>query len=72
MTAWCDKVPFVNRMSLNSNDPSQAKPQNLVVKRIYNEDVQAEFLELQSDIESLLQQLQSLSRQRPAQSGAAQ
>ncbi len=72
MTAWCDKVPFVNRMSQNSNDPSQAKPQSLVVKRIYTEDVQAEFLELQSDIESLLQQLQSLSRQRPAQSGAAQ
>jgi hypothetical protein len=41
-------------------------------KNLYNDSLQSEFLELQSDIDTLLQQLQSLSRQRLAQSGSVQ
>ena len=37
---------------------------NLTAKKLYSEEVHAELAELQSDIDILLQQLQSLSRQR--------
>lgn len=41
-------------------------------KSLYNDNVQTEFLELQTDIDTLLQQLQSLSRQRLTETGSAQ
>ena len=37
---------------------------NVTAKKLYSEEVQAELAELQSDIDVLFQQLQSLSRQR--------
>jgi hypothetical protein len=36
----------------------------VTAKKLYSEEVHAELAELQSDIDILLQQLQSLSRQR--------
>ena len=45
---------------------------NVPAKKLYSEEVQAELAELQSDIVVLLQQLQSLSRQRPTAVGSAQ
>jgi ElaB/YqjD/DUF883 family membrane-anchored ribosome-binding protein len=41
-------------------------------KKLYSEEVQAELAELQSDIDVLLQQLQSLSGQRLTTVGSAQ
>jgi hypothetical protein len=54
--------------SLQSKAPSLAVPN----KSLYNDNVQTEFLELQTDIDTLLQQLQSLSRQRLTETGSAQ
>ncbi len=54
--------------SLKSEATSLAVPG----KSLYNDNVQTEFLELQTDIDTLLQQLQSLSRQRLTESGSAQ
>jgi len=42
----------------------EISPLNVTVKKLYSEEVQAELAELQSDIDVLLQQLQSLSSQR--------
>ncbi len=42
----------------------EISPLNVTVKKLYSEAVQAELAELQSDIDVLLQQLQSLSSQR--------
>ena len=44
---------------------------NVTAKKLYSEEVQAEFAELQSDIDVLLQQLQGLSRQRLTAVGSA-
>ena len=41
-------------------------------KKLYSEEVQAELAELQSDIDVLLQQLQSLSGQRLTAVGSVQ
>lgn len=54
--------------SLQNEAPSLTSPK----KSLYNDNLQSEFLELQSDIDTLLQQLQSLSRQRLTQSGSVQ
>ncbi|MCA6504722.1 MAG: hypothetical protein ACK6CP_12930 [Pseudanabaena sp.] len=45
---------------------------NVTAKKLYSEEVQAELAELQSDIDVLFQQLQSLSRQRLTSVGSAQ
>ena len=44
---------------------------NVTAKKLYSEEVQAELAELQSDIDVLFQQLQSLSRQRLTTVGSA-
>ena len=46
-------------------------PLKETAKKLYSEEVQAELAELQSDIDVLLQQLQSLSRQRLTAVGSA-
>jgi hypothetical protein len=45
---------------------------NVTAKKLYSEEVQAELADLQSDIDVLFQQLQSLSRQRLTTAGSAQ
>ncbi len=45
---------------------------NVTAKKLYSEEVQAELAELQSDINILLQQLQSLSCQRLTALGSVQ
>ncbi|GBO54331.1 hypothetical protein APA_2279 [Pseudanabaena sp. lw0831] len=45
---------------------------NVSAKKLYSEEVQAELAELQSDIDVLFQQLQSLSSQRLTTVGSAQ
>jgi hypothetical protein len=45
---------------------------NVTAKKLYSEEVQAELAELQSDIDVLFQQLQSLSRQRLTSVGSSQ
>jgi hypothetical protein len=45
---------------------------NVTAKKLYSEEVQAELAELQSDINILLQQLQSLSCQRLTSLGSVQ
>jgi hypothetical protein len=45
---------------------------NVIAKKLYSEEVQAELAELQSDIDVLLQQLQSLSCQSLTAVGSAQ
>jgi hypothetical protein len=52
--------------------PNKAESLTNFKKNLYNDSLQSEFLELQSDIDTLLQQLQSLSRQRLAQTGSVQ
>lgn len=60
-------------MSKQVNSLQNAAPSlPLPSKNLYNDDVQTELLELQTDIDTLLQQLQSLSRQRLTESGSAQ
>jgi hypothetical protein len=49
----------------------EISPLNVTAKKLYSEEVQAEFAELQSDIDILLQQLQGLSRQRLTAVGSA-
>ncbi len=46
-------------------------PLKVTANKLYSEEVQAELAELQSDIDVLLQQLQSLSRQRLTAVGSA-
>jgi len=45
---------------------------NVTAKKLYSEEVHAELAELQSDIDVLFQQLQSLSRKRLTAAGSAQ
>jgi hypothetical protein len=45
---------------------------NVTAKKLYSEEVQAELAELQSDIDVLLQQLQSLSCKTLTTAGSAQ
>ncbi len=45
---------------------------NAAAKKLYSEQVHAELEELQSDIDVLFQQLQSLSRQRLTTAGSVQ
>jgi len=44
----------------------------LAAKKLYSEQVQAELAELQSDIDTLFQKLQSLSRQSLTTAGSIQ
>ncbi len=50
----------------------KARQQQALPQKLYDEAIYAELQELKSDTELLFQQLQSLSRQRMAQSGMAQ
>jgi hypothetical protein len=50
----------------------KATQQQASPKKLYDEAIYAELQELKSDTELLFQQLQSLSRQRMAQSGMVQ
>jgi len=60
-------------MSKQTEAPTQEiSTLNVTAKKLYSEEVQAELAELQSDIDVLLQQLQSLSRQRLTAVGSAQ
>jgi len=52
--------------------PREISTLNVTAKKLYSEEVQAELAELQSDIDVLFQQLQSLSRQRLTTAGSAQ
>jgi len=45
---------------------------NVIAKKLYSEEIQAELAEIQSDIDVLLQQLQSLSCQSLTAVGSAQ
>ncbi len=49
----------------------EISPLKTTAKKLYSEEVQAELAELQSDIDILLQQLQSLSSQRLTAVGSA-
>lgn len=51
-----------------TDTPSLTAP----AQNLYNEDLRAELLELQSDTDMLFKQLQSLSRKRLSQAGSAQ
>ncbi|OYQ64366.1 hypothetical protein B9G53_11700 [Pseudanabaena sp. SR411] len=60
-------------MSKQTEAPSkEISTLNVTAKKLYSEEVQAELAELQSDIDVLFQQLQSLSRQRLTAVGSAQ
>lgn len=64
-------------MSKQTESPNQFSTEetsklNVAAKKLYSEQVQAEFAELHSDIELLLQQLQSLSRQSLTTVGSIQ
>ena len=50
----------------------EISPLNVAANKLYSKEVQAELAELQSDIDLLLQQLQSLSCQRLTTVGSAQ
>jgi hypothetical protein len=70
---WCDITKSIKNMSKQVNSlQSEAPSLPVPNKNLYNDNVQTEFLELQTDIDTLLQQLQGLSRQRLAESGSAQ
>ncbi len=73
---WCDRSvlkAFKKSMSKQTEAPTkEISPLNVTAKKLYSEEVQAELAELQSDIEVLLQQLQSLSSQRLTTVGSAQ
>ncbi len=59
-------------MSKQTEAPSkEISTLNGTAKKLYSEEVQAELAELQSDIDVLLQQLQSLSSQRLMLVGSA-
>jgi hypothetical protein len=59
-------------MSKQTEAPSkEISTLNVTAKKLYSEEVQAELAELQSDIDVLLQQLQSLSSQRLMLVGSA-
>ncbi|ELS33844.1 MULTISPECIES: hypothetical protein [Pseudanabaena] len=60
-------------MSKQTEAPSkEISTLSVTSKKLYSEEVQAELAELQSDIDILLQQLQSLSSQRLTTVGSAQ
>ncbi|WP_055073510.1 hypothetical protein [Pseudanabaena sp. 'Roaring Creek'] len=60
-------------MSKQTEAPSkEISTLSVASKKLYSEEVQAELAELQSDIDILLQQLQSLSSQRLTAVGSAQ
>jgi hypothetical protein len=64
---------FKGSMSKQTEAPSkEISTLNVTAKKLYSEEVQAELAELQSDIDVLFQQLQSLSRQRLTAVGSAQ
>lgn len=59
-------------MSKQTEAPSkEISTLNVTAKKLYSEEVHAELAELQSDINILLQQLQSLSSQRLMLVGSA-
>jgi hypothetical protein len=59
-------------MSKQTEAPSkEISTLNVTAKKLYSEEVHAELAELQSDIDVLLQQLQSLSSQRVMLLGSA-
>ncbi len=59
-------------MSKQTEAPSkEISKLNVTAKKLYSEEVHAELAELQSDIDVLLQQLQSLSSQRMTLVGSA-
>jgi hypothetical protein len=58
-------------MSQQSEAPiKEISPLPLTAKKLYSEEVQAELAELQSDIDLLFQQLQSLGGQRLMTAGS--
>jgi hypothetical protein len=60
-------------MSKQSENPiKDISTLNVTAKKLYSEEVQAELAELQSDIDFLFQQLQSLSRQSLITAGSSQ
>lgn len=60
-------------MSKQTESPTkEISTLNVTAKKLYSEEVQAELAELQSDIDVLFQQLQSLSRQRLTTVGSVQ
>jgi hypothetical protein len=64
---------FKGSMSKQTEAPNkEISTLNVTAKKLYSEEVQAELAELQSDIDVLLQQLQSLSRQRLTTAGSVQ
>jgi hypothetical protein len=73
---WCDRnvlKRFKGSMSKQTEAPTkEISTLNVTAKKLYSEEVQAELAELQSDIDVLFQQLQSLSRQRLTTVGSAQ
>jgi len=73
---WCDRnvlKRFKGSMSKQTESPiKEISTLNVTAKKVYSEEVQAELAELQSDIDVLFQQLQSLSRQRLTSVGSAQ
>lgn len=73
---WCDRnvlKRFKGSMSKQTESPiKEISTLNVTAKKLYSEEVQAELAELQSDIDVLFQQLQSLSRQRLTSVGSAQ
>ncbi|NUN65915.1 hypothetical protein HCU40_14420 [Pseudanabaena biceps] len=64
-------------MSKQTESPTKLSNQEIsalspTAQKLYSEEVQAEFAELQSDIDFLFQQLQNLSRQRLTTAGSVQ
>jgi hypothetical protein len=70
---WCDQSVLKGSMSKQTEAlTKEISPLKVTAKKLYSEEVQAELAELQSDIDVLFQQLQSLSRQTPSTVGSAQ
>lgn len=56
-------------MSTYSSSVSERNSQAVATKSYYQDDQQAKFMHLQAEIDSLLQQLQSLKQQKLTASG---
>ena len=70
---WCDRSVLKGSMSKQTEAlTKEISTLKVTAKKLYSEEVQAELAELQSDIDVLFQQLQSLSRQSPSTLGSAQ
>lgn len=70
---WCDRSVLKGSMSKQTEAlTKEISTLKVTTKKLYSEEVQAELAELQSDIDVLFQQLQSLSRQSPSTLGSAQ